>query len=113
MNAEEIVGMLLEADGPLRICALIDEASVHLPRRGTCWVAAFTDENGRQVWKATGQRDRRAAQAIADELEAAAKRKRAAQCEQPHKPVIRVRPQDLPPREGVSPAESNILAAIC
>jgi Sigma-70, region 4 len=90
VNAEEIVGMLLEADGPLHICALIDEASVHLPRRGTRWVAAFTDENGRQVWKSTGQRDRTAAQAIADELEAAAKRKRLAQGGPPNRPVIRV-----------------------
>jgi hypothetical protein len=90
MNAEEIVGMLLEADGPLHIYALIDEASVHLPRRGTRWVAAFTDENGRQVWKSTGQRDRTAAQAIADEWEAAAKRKRLVLGVPPKKPVIRV-----------------------
>jgi hypothetical protein len=91
MNAEEIVRMLLEADGPLCMYALIDEASVHLPRRGTRWVATFRDETGNQVWKATGQRDRTAAQAIADELEAAAKRKRLAQGEPPNKPVIRVR----------------------
>ena len=91
MNAEEIVGMLLEADGPLRICALIDEASVHLPHRGTRWMATFRDETGKQVWKATGLTDRLAAQAIADELEAAAKRKRAAQGGPPKKPVLRVR----------------------
>jgi hypothetical protein len=91
VNAEEIVRMLLEADGPLCMYALIDEASVHLPRRGTRWVATFRDETGNQVWKATGQRDRTAAQAIADELEAAAKRKRAAQGGQRKKPVIRVR----------------------
>jgi hypothetical protein len=66
VNAEEIVRMLLEADGPLHIYALIDEASVHLPRRGKRWVATFRDETGNQVWKATGQRDRTAAQAIAD-----------------------------------------------
>jgi hypothetical protein len=91
MTIEELVRILLEADGPLRIYPLINEASVHLPRRGTRWVAAFQDENGRQVWKSTGQRVRAAAQAIADELEAAAKRKRFALGGAPKKPVIRVR----------------------
>jgi hypothetical protein len=67
------------------------EASVHLPRRGTRWMASYRDEAGRQVWKATGQRDRTAAQAIADELEAEAKRKRDAQGAQPKEPSVRVR----------------------
>jgi hypothetical protein len=44
------------------------------------------------VWKSTGQRDRRAAQVIADQLAAEAKRKRAAQGGLPRKPTIRVRP---------------------
>ena len=54
-------------------------------------MATFRDETGNQVWKATGQRDRRAAQAIADELEAAAKRKRFAQGGPPKNLVLRVR----------------------
>jgi hypothetical protein len=65
---------------------------VHLPHRGTIWMATFRDQNGKQVWKSTGQRDRKAAQVIADELEAEARRRRAAQRARPKKPTIRVRP---------------------
>ena len=90
MTTEQLVKNLIGLDHSFSARSLI-EASVHLPRRGTRWVAAFTDENGRQVWKSTGQRDRTAAQAIADELEAAARRKRFAQGGPPKKPVIRVR----------------------
>jgi Sigma-70, region 4 len=71
--------------------ALLGEASVHRPHRGNVWVAAFQDENGRHVWKSTGQRDRNAAQAIADEWEAEAREKRAAQGVQGKMPTIRVR----------------------
>jgi Sigma-70, region 4 len=91
MTAEQVVELLLDADRPARSEALLGEASAHLPRRGTRWMATFRDETGNQVWKATGLTDRKAAQAIADELEAATKRKRLAQGRAPKKPVIRVR----------------------
>ena len=90
MVALELAEVLIQTEAPPSARSLI-EASVHLPRRGTRWVAAFQDENGRQVWKSTGQRDRTAAQAIADELEAAARRKRFAQGGPPRKSTIRVR----------------------
>ena len=90
MVALELAEVLIQTEAPPSARSLI-EASVHLPRRGTRWVAAFQDENGRQVWKSTGQRDRTAAQAIADELEAAARRKRFAQGGPPTKLALRVR----------------------
>jgi len=70
MSIEELLRILLEAEGPICIARLIDEASVHRPRRGSLWVASYRDETGKQVWKSTGERDRAAAQAIADQLEA-------------------------------------------
>lgn len=77
MVAMHLIEVLLKADAILRARYLL-EASVHLPRRGTRWMATFRDETGSQVWKATGLTDRNAVQAIADELEAQVKRKRAA-----------------------------------
>lgn len=68
----------------------IVEASVHLPRRGRLYVASFRDENGRQRWKATGLADRRAALIVAQEWEAEAWRRRAAQIEPPSKALTRV-----------------------
>lgn len=67
------------------------EASIHLPRRGRLYVASFRDENGRQRWKATGLSDRRAALIVAQEWEAEARRRRAAQIAPPSKALIRVR----------------------
>ena len=91
MNAEEIVGMLLEADGPLHIYALIDEASVHLPRRGRLWMASYRNGSGRQYWRSTGETDRRAALVIAQELERAARRERGDQANLTADPLVRVR----------------------
>jgi hypothetical protein len=91
MTIPELLEVLLEAEGPICMEALIDEASVHLPRRGSVWVASYRDENGVQRWRSTGQRDRVAAQTIAGKLEAEARRKRAAQAPRPAKPTIRVR----------------------
>ncbi|MGO9201354.1 MAG: sigma factor-like helix-turn-helix DNA-binding protein [Limisphaerales bacterium] len=91
MEPHEIVQVLIESDGPVDIEALI-EVSLHRPHRGTKWVAAFRDENGRPIWKTTGLRDREAALAVAQEWERAAKRKRAAQPAGPRNPTIRVRP---------------------
>lgn len=91
MSAQEIVEILIESDGPVNIEALI-EASVHLPRRGSRWVAAFRDETGRQVWRSTGLPDRESALTLATGWEAEAQRKRAVQPALPPKPTIRVRP---------------------
>ncbi|MHC1766163.1 MAG: sigma factor-like helix-turn-helix DNA-binding protein [Verrucomicrobiia bacterium] len=92
MDAQLVVECLLDLDRLACIKALLGEASVHLPPRGTLWIATFTDETGRQVWKSTGHRDRTAAQAVADEWAAEAKRKRTVQGGPPRKPTIRVRP---------------------
>jgi hypothetical protein len=90
LSAKDLVQHLLEGRQPWSSRELL-EASVHLPARGTIFIAAYRDETGRQVQRTTGTRDRSAAQAIADEMEAAAKRKRAAASPPPKKPTIRVR----------------------
>ncbi len=91
MEPNEIVQVLIESDGPVDIEALI-EASVHLPRRGNRWVAAFRDSSGRRAWRTTGLRDRRAALALATEWEAKARRGQVVQPPSPGKTTIRVRP---------------------
>lgn len=90
MTAQRVVEVLLDLDSLACIEALVHEASVHLPRRGHKWIAAFRDENGQPVWRTTGLSDRQAAQSMADEWEAEARSKRAAQGVQT-KPKIRVR----------------------
>jgi len=92
MEPHEIVQVLIESDEPLNIEALIDEASVHLPRRGSLWVASFRDGTGRQLWRATGSRSRKEALALAKQWEEEARRRRARQGVLPPRPVIRVRP---------------------
>jgi hypothetical protein len=92
VSIERLLEIFLEADGPVCIQDLIDEASVHRPRRGSLWVASYRDETGKQVWVRTGEHDRAAAQAVADKLEAEARRKRETQGPIPKKPTIRVRP---------------------
>jgi hypothetical protein len=101
MNIDEVIQILVGMDDPPPAYKLIElaEASVHLPRRGSIWMAAFRDERGKQVQRSTGQRDRAAAQAIADRLETEARRKRAAQPPRPAKPTIRVRPGS--PERGI------------
>jgi hypothetical protein len=90
MRPSDVVEILIAADEPLCARDLI-EASVHLPRRSSRYVAAFRDENGRPVWRTTGLRQRGPALALAKRWEAEAKRKRAAQPAGPRKPTIRVR----------------------
>lgn len=68
------------------------EASVHLPRRGTRWVAAFRDERGRPIWRTTGLTQRAAAMDLAQRWQEEARRKREARGPVPRKPTIRVRP---------------------
>ena len=91
VGPKEIVAILIETDGPVDARSLV-EVSVHLPRRGTRWVAAFRDANGRQVWRTTGLRERQPALVLARRWEAQAKRQRAAQPAAPPKLTIRVRP---------------------
>ena len=52
------------------------EASVHLPKRGRCWVATCRDGSGRQFWRSTGQTDWQAALTVAQEWEKAARQHR-------------------------------------
>lgn len=91
MGPHDIVEILIQADGPVSARRLI-EVSVHLPRRGSRWVAAFRDGTGRQVWRSTGLREREPALALGKRWEADAKRKRAAQGAVPTRLTIRVRP---------------------
>ncbi len=91
MGPDELFEILIQSDGPVNIEALV-EASIHLPRRGSLWVAAFREETGRQAWRSTGLRDRQSALALAQECEAEAKRKRESQPAEPPKPTIRVGP---------------------
>jgi hypothetical protein len=90
MTIQKLIQILLESDLPLSAQGLI-EASVHLPKRGSIFMAAFRDEFGRQVQQSTHERDRAAAQAVADKLEADAREKRlATPAVKPGKPRVRV-----------------------
>jgi hypothetical protein len=91
MEPKEIVEILIETDGPVDARSLV-EVSVHLPRRGSRWVASFRDETGRQVWRTTGLRDREPALVLARRWEGEAKGRRAAQGAVPTRLTIRVRP---------------------
>lgn len=91
MGPHEIVEILIQTDGPVSARRLV-EVSVHLPRRGTRWVASFRDERGRHIWRSTGLREREPALALGKRWEADAKRKRASQGAVPPKLTIRVRP---------------------
>jgi DNA-binding CsgD family transcriptional regulator len=91
VRPKDIVQILIETDSPVSARRLV-EVSVHLPRRGTRWVAAFRDATGRQVWRSTGLREREPALVLARRWEAGAKRQRAAHPAAPPKLTIRVRP---------------------
>ena len=99
MTAEHVVECLLDPDSLSCLEALVSEASVHLPSRGGIWVATFTGETGRQVWKSTGQRERTAALALAQEWEREAHAKRAIAGPPPRKETVRVR-SGSPERQG-------------
>lgn len=90
MTAKRVVEVLLDLDSAACLEALIREASVHLPRRGTKWIAAFRDEHGKPVWRTTSLTDREAAQVVADKWEAEARRKRALRGMPPRRPIDRV-----------------------
>ncbi|HVM50602.1 MAG TPA: sigma factor-like helix-turn-helix DNA-binding protein [Candidatus Acidoferrum sp.] len=112
MKPHDIVEILIQADGP--VCARdLLEVSLHLPRRGTRWIASFRDETGRQVWRSTGLCDHRAALVLAREWETAAKQKRTAQRAAPPKLSIRVRPGSAARQRGcLSQKEVGIVLRI-
>lgn len=95
MGPHEIIQILLHSDGPVDIEALIAEASIHLPRRGSKWIAAYRDEHRRRRWKPTGLRNREAALALAQRWEREASKKPLPQGVQPPKPTIRIQPGGL------------------
>ncbi len=99
MKANELVEFLIQADGPISARSLI-EVSIHLPHRGSRWVASFRDERGQRVWQTTGLRDRKAALALARHWEREAKRKRAAQGAAPPRLTVRVRPGGTESQQG-------------
>jgi hypothetical protein len=101
--AIEIVETLLRALDAPSAKALI-EASVHRPKRGTLWFATYRDGSGRQLWRSTGLTDWRAALAVAQALEKAARRARAEQGELGG-PVVRARP----PGSGLTQKEVALL----
>ena len=89
MSATTIV-QALRRDDQCPSAREIIEASVHRPRRGRLYVASYRDETGRQRWQRTGLSDRKAALILAQELEAAARRKRRLGPKQPQKALVRV-----------------------
>jgi DNA-binding CsgD family transcriptional regulator len=99
VGPKEIVEILIETDGPVSARRLV-EVSVHLPRRGTKWVASFRDERGRHIWRSTGLREREPALALGKRWEADAKRRRAAQPAVPTRLTIRVRPSSAERQQG-------------
>jgi hypothetical protein len=90
MGPHDIAEILIRAHAPVCARRLV-EVSVHLPARGSRWIAAFRDHTGRRTWRSTQLRDRKAALALGKEWEQAAKRRRAAQGTPPRKPTMRVR----------------------
>jgi hypothetical protein len=99
MKPNDIVEILIQADGPVRARDLL-EVSLHLPRRGTRWVATFRDERGRQTWRSTGLRDRESALVVGQGWEADAKRKRAELGVAPPRLTVRVRPTGAARQQG-------------
>jgi hypothetical protein len=91
MTADRLVELLITADVPISARALI-EASVHMPKRGTRWVASYRDATGRQIWRTTGLTDREAATALARRWEQQAKSTCAVQGSPSKKLALRVRP---------------------
>ena len=87
--AQQIVRILL-AQEPVAESRLV-EATVHLPKRGTVWVAAFTGPGGGQIWRSTGLTDRAQALLVARKWEADAREQRAKLGHTPRRSVWRVR----------------------
>jgi len=86
--ASTIVNHLLDEE-PLAD-ATICEASVHLPRRSSVWVATFTGPSGGRIWKSTGMTDREQALALAKHWEAEARAQRVSLGRPLRKTILRV-----------------------
>lgn len=69
----------------------VSESSVHRPKRGQVWVAAFTSAAGGQVWKSTGLTNRGRAMSLARRWEAEARAERERRKPMITKPRLRVR----------------------
>ena len=87
--AASIVSTLLDDPPPAK--ALVCEASVHLPRSGSVWVASFTGSHGGQVWKSTGLTDHEKALVLARRWEAEARAQRSKLGRPDRRPTLRVR----------------------
>ena len=92
LTFEQFVEMVLESDNAVSIASLIAEASVHLPRRGTRWIASFRNEFGRQQTKTTSRTDYQEALAIARHWEEEARKRRTPQSNPPKGASFRVAP---------------------
>ena len=97
--AATIVSTLL-GEQPLA-AAPVCEASVHLPRSGSIWVASFTGPNGGQVWRSTGLTDHDEALRLARKWEAEARAQRLNLGGTRSNPLLRVRREEPgTPRSG-------------
>jgi len=74
IQASQLVNGLLERDDWIE--QMLGEVSVHRPRGGKIYVAAFTGPEGGQVTKTTGTKDYPTAMVIGQEYEAAARAQR-------------------------------------
>lgn len=98
-HAEYVVSTLLGEQ-------LLPEASVHLPSRGTKWIAVFTGPiPGQQVSRSTGQTDRAAALKLAKEWESEARQQRQGSSRRPRPSSHRVKRQNA---SGEAPAEAGL-----
>ena len=106
MKASQIVDQLLEGNDWAR--KVIEEASVHRPRRGRIWVASFTGVDG-QEWRSTGTAGHAVALARAREFEAAARVQRANSGRTARKQKRRVRPAPGASGSGLTQREVGLL----
>ena len=100
-TAVTIVNTLLDDPPPAK--APVCEASVHLPRSGSIWVASFTGSHGGQTWKSTGLTDHDQALVLARRWEAEARAQRLKLGRPARKPTLRVR------RDSPGAARSGLL----
>jgi hypothetical protein len=92
MTPQQLVKLMLASDNAVSTASLMAEASVHLPRRGTRWIASFRNEFGRQQTKTTSRTEYLEALAIARQWEAEARKRRTPQSNPPKGASFRVAP---------------------
>jgi hypothetical protein len=103
-TARDIVEILLDE-------TQLPEASIHRPKRGSVWVAAFTGPAG-QVWRSTGLTDRAQALLVARRWEAQARVERAKRGQRPNKPLVRIRHSAQGTSIGLTQKEVGLLLGI-